>query len=118
MLAELVRTDRHNHRTVAGDSDQAAGVKMLARAHQTLIWDRTRATNRLRHSLREYYPAALATFTELAAGDCVAVLASAPTPEQGKALTLRQIRAALKAGGRRRNLDRRADQPRGCAATS
>jgi transposase len=62
MLAELVRTDRHNHRPIAGDSDLADGVKVLTRAHQNLIWDRTRATNRLRNALREYYPAALATF--------------------------------------------------------
>ena len=59
MLAELVRTDRHNHRQVAGDSDLAEGIKILARARQNLIWERTRHTNRLRSSLREYYPAAL-----------------------------------------------------------
>jgi transposase len=59
LLAELVRTDRHNHRPVAGDSDLGEGIKVLARAHQNLIWDRTRATNRLRFALREYFPAAL-----------------------------------------------------------
>lgn len=108
MLAELVRTDRHNHRVVAGDSDLGEGVKVLARAHQSLIWDRTRATNRLRNALREYYPAALATFPVLADRDALAVLGRAPTPTAGAALSLRQIRAALKAGGRSRNLDARA----------
>ena len=34
LLADLVRTDRHNHREVAGDSDEAAAVRLLARAHQ------------------------------------------------------------------------------------
>ena len=34
LLADLVRTDRHNHREVAGDSDEAAAVRVLARAHQ------------------------------------------------------------------------------------
>ena len=34
VLADLVRTDRHNHRPVAGDSDEAAAVRILARAHQ------------------------------------------------------------------------------------
>jgi transposase len=110
LLAELVRTDRHNHRPVAGDSDLADGVKVLTRAHQNLIWDRTRATNRLRNALREYYPAALATFPDLADRDTLAVLGRAPTPEQGRALTARQIRAALSAGGRRRNLAARAEQ--------
>ena len=52
MLAELVRTDRHNHRQVAGDTALAEGIKILARAHQSLVWERNRATNRLRSSLR------------------------------------------------------------------
>lgn len=110
MLAELVRTDRHNHRPVAGDSDLAENVKVLARAHQNLVWDRTRATNRLRSSLLEYFPAALATFDELADRDTLAVLAKAPTPTEAKALSLGKIRTALRAGGRQRNIDKRARQ--------
>jgi transposase len=35
VLADLVRTDRHNHRQVAGDSPLVEAVKVLARAHQT-----------------------------------------------------------------------------------
>jgi len=108
MLAELVRTDRHNHRPVAGDSDLAEGVKVLARAHQSLIWDRTRATNRLRAALREYFPAALSTFCDLAHRDALAVLRAAPTPQTAKALSLNKIRTALAAGGRQRNIDDRA----------
>ncbi len=79
LLADLVRTDRHNHRPVAGDTDAVAGLKVLARAHQNLIWDRTRHTNRLRNDLREFYPAALVAFDDLAHPDAVAVLAKAPT---------------------------------------
>ena len=45
LLADLVRTDRHNHRSVAGDSLDAEAIKVLARAHQNLIWTRTRHTN-------------------------------------------------------------------------
>jgi len=78
VLADLVRTDRHNHRPVAGDSDAVGAVKVLARAHQNLIWDRTRHTNRLRNDLREFFPAALVAFDELAHRDAVAVLAKAP----------------------------------------
>jgi transposase len=33
VLADLVRTDRHNHRQVAGDTPAAEAVKVLARAH-------------------------------------------------------------------------------------
>ena len=61
VLADLVRTDRHNHRPVAGDSPEAEGIKVLARTHQNLIWARVRHTNQIRNALREYYPAALET---------------------------------------------------------
>ena len=105
VLADLVRTDRHNHRPVAGDSPGAEGIKIVARTHQNLIWARVRHTNQLRNALREYYPAALETFADLAHSDAVAVLGRAPVPSMGARLTLPQIRAALKAGGRKRNLD-------------
>jgi transposase len=108
MLAELVRTDRHNHRLVAGDSDLAEGLKVLARAHQNLIWERTRHTNRLRCSLREYFPAALATFADLADRDTLAVLSRAPAPAEAAKLTPGQVRTALRSGGRTRNVEARA----------
>lgn len=108
MLAELVRTDRHNHRQVAGDSGAAQGVKILARAHQNLIWDRTRAVARLRSSLLEYFPAALSTFSDLSDRDTLAVLARAPTPGEAKGLSPAKIRTALRGGGRQRNIDFRA----------
>jgi len=59
LLADLVRTDRHNHRALDGDSPQAEAVKVLARAHQSLIWTRARQASMLRSALRKYYPAAL-----------------------------------------------------------
>jgi len=109
VLADLVRTDRHNHRRVAGDSDLADGIKVLARGHQTLIWMRNRHTNMLRSALREYYPGALEAFNDLAHPDALAVLGRAPTPATGRSLTRSQITAALKRGGRRRNLDGRTE---------
>ena len=109
MLAELVRTDRHNHRQVAGDSALAEGIKILARAHQSLVWERTRTTNRLRSSLREYFPAALDTFSELADRDTLAVLAAAATPSEAGKLTPGKIRTVLRRAGRQRNIETRAD---------
>jgi transposase len=110
LLADLVRTDRHNHRRVAGDSDDAEAVKVLARTHQSLVWARTRHTNALRNALREYYPAALVAFEDLAHGDALGVLGRVPTPEQGAHLPLSAIQSALKRGGRQRNIAARARQ--------
>ena len=112
LLADLVRTDRHNHREVAGDSDEAGAVRILARAHQQLIWDRVRQTNRLRNALREYFPGALEAFPELAHGDAVGVLSSAPGPREAARLSISQIRSALRRGGRQRNIERRAAEVR------
>jgi transposase len=108
LLADLVRTDRHNHRSIAGDSPDAEAIKVLARAHQSLIWTRTRHTNALRSALREYYPGALVAFEDLAHGDALGVLGRAPTPEQGANLSLTAIQAGLKRGGRQRNIAARA----------
>jgi hypothetical protein len=111
VLADLVRTDRHNHRQVAGDSDLAEAVKVLARAHQSAIWSRQRQINGLRSALREYYPAALAAFgTDLAASDAVAVLSIAPTPGTGRALPRAKIASALRRAGRQRNTGKRASE--------
>jgi transposase len=108
LLADLVRTDRHNHRSIAGDSPDAEAIKVLARAHQSLIWTRTRHTNALRSALREYYPGALVAFEDLAHGDALGVLGRAPTPEQGANLSLTAIQAGLKRGGRQRTIAARA----------
>ncbi|MFQ5524606.1 MAG: IS110 family transposase [Acidimicrobiia bacterium] len=110
VLADLVRTDRHNHREIAGDTPQAEAVKVLARAHQSLIWARTRHANQLRNALREYYPAALEAFGDLVDRDTLAVLERAPTPAVGARLSIAQIRSVLARGGRQRNLDRRAEK--------
>jgi transposase len=110
LLADLVRTDRHNHRLIAGDSPAVEAIKVLARGHQNLIWARTRHTNALRSALREYYPGALEVFDDLADRDTLAILGRAPTPADAARLSLSKIRSALKTAGRQRNLDARAQQ--------
>ncbi|MCL1600536.1 MAG: IS110 family transposase [Actinomycetia bacterium] len=118
MLADLVRTDRHLHRQVAGDTPEAETIKVLARTHQTMMWEKRRHVNRLRSMMREYYPAALEAFKDLAHRDAIAVLSAAPTPTAGARLTKPQIRAALKKGGRQRNLDRRTVEIQGVLRSS
>jgi hypothetical protein len=83
-------------------------VKVLARAHQSLTWARQRHVNALRSALREFCPGALAALgTQLADPEALAVLAVAPTPEQGRQLTRAAVRRALVGAGRRRNLQAR-----------
>ena len=108
LLADMVRVDGHLHRQVAGNTEDASAVRVLARAHQTLIWERTRHGNRLRATLKGFYPAAVATFSSLTGRDALAILAAAPTPSQGRRLTVSQIRRILEKAGRQRYLEVRA----------
>lgn len=101
MLADMVRTDSHQLRPIAGDSAEAEAVKVVTRMHKTLIWERTRAGQRLRHALREYFPAALVAFEDLDAGDSLELLAKAPDPAAAAKLSDTQISAALKRARRR-----------------
>ncbi len=114
VLADLVRTDRHNHREATGDSQNAEAVKILARAHQSAVWTRQREANALRNALKDYYPGALTAFgTDLDDSDAVAILEIAPTPALGRQLSKSKIIAALKRAGRMRNLERRASEIQG-----
>jgi transposase len=107
-LADMVRTDAHQLRPVAADSPEAEAVKVVARAHKTLIWERTRHTQRLRHGLREYFPAALEAFDDLDAPDALELLGKAPDPASAAKLNRSQIQAALK-HARRRDILIKAD---------
>jgi len=107
VLSDMVRTDRHNHRLIAGDTEEVEAIKILARAHQSMVWSRGRQTNLLRSTLREFYPAALVAFDDLASPDALEVLRVAPTPTLGAGLSRSKIAAALRRGGRQRRVDER-----------
>jgi transposase len=107
LLAEIVRLDRASHRPVAADSAQVEAIKLAARTHQTMIWERSRHVLRLRSVLVEFFPAALEAFPDLDAPDVLAFLAAAPDPDTAARLSLSRIAAALRRA-RRRNVQQRA----------
>ena len=116
VLANILRTDRHVHRPLPADTELAQAIAVLARAQQDAVWARTGAHNKLRSHLREYYPAFLAAFADARGGitrpEARAILAVAPAPAAGAALTLTQLRALLKKAGRRRGIDAEATRLR------
>jgi transposase len=109
LLAEFVRQHHGQLRPIAGDSGLAEAIKIVARAHKTLIWERTRHLARLRQALLEFFPAALIAFDDLDAADALALLAAAPDPVSAAGLSREQISAALKRA-RRRKVPERAAQ--------
>jgi transposase len=106
VLADMVRTDSHQLRQVAADTPAAQAVKVVARAHKTLIWERARHVNRLRHQLLDFFPAAVEAFGDLDAPDALDLLAKAPDPASAAKLTTAQVSAVLKRAGRRNIADR------------
>jgi transposase len=112
VLAHILRTDLAAHRPLPADSELAQAIAVLARAQQDAVWERTCAHNKLRSLLREYYPGLLAAFVDKRDGllrpEARAVLAAAPAPSAGAALTTSQLRALLRRAGRRRGLDAEA----------
>ena len=100
MLADVVRTDAHQLRPAAGDSAAAEAVKVVARTHKTLIWERAAMVQRLRAQLLEYFPAAVAAFEDLDAPDVLELLGKAPDPARAAKLTRAQVSAVLKRAGR------------------
>jgi transposase len=107
VLAEIVRLDRPHHRPVAADSAEGEAIKLIARSHQTMIWERTRHVLRLRSALREYFPAALSAFGDLDEPDTLQLLAFAPDPDSAARLSTARIAAALRRA-HRRNIEGRA----------
>ncbi len=59
-----------------------------------------------RRQLRDYFPAALAAFDDLAAPDALELLGKAPDPERAAALTRAQVSAALKRARRHHIADK------------
>jgi transposase len=102
VLADMVRIERHQLRPIAGDSPESEAVKIVTRAHKTLIWERTRHLLRLRHALLEFFPAALVAFDDLTAADALELLAAAPDPVSAAALSIDTIEAALTRARRHR----------------
>jgi Transposase/Transposase IS116/IS110/IS902 family len=118
-LADMGRTRRHHLRELAADSDIAEAVKIAARAHQKLVWERTRHQLRMRSALREYFPAALEAYKDLGltGADTLELLAKAPDPASAAKLTTPQIAAALRRAGRRGDIQERARQIRAALRT-
>lgn len=102
-LAEIVRVDRAHHRPIAGDTPLVLALRPLTRAQQKLTADRTRVINRLKDTLRLYFPNALTAYADLGVDntDTLELLIAAPTSPQARRLTNKAITKILARGHRR-----------------
>ncbi len=110
MLANVVRTDRHLLRPLAGDSEPALEIRARARAHRRAVQLQSQLRNQLRSLLLEFYPAVVPLLAADDIRDALAVLAVAPTPALGRGLSLSKLEATLRRHGRERNVATRAQE--------
>ena len=117
MLADLARTDRHNQRPWPGTATwltrSGPGPRAPVRGLVTATAGQRAAVGAA--GVLPRLPSKRSALT-WPATDAIAVLTIAPTPELGRALSRAKIAAALRRGGRQRNIDRRARGDPGPAA--
>ena len=82
----------------------------MARAHQNLIWTRNPHTNALRLGAARVLPGRVRGVRSTCTTATPSNLRRAPSPLQAASPSLSKIRSALKAAGRQRNLDFRAQE--------
>ena len=102
----MVRTDRHQLRPVAGDSDLAEAVKVVARAHQTLIWDGPGRCSGCAAALLEFFLPRCRRSTTWPLPMRWNCWQGAPDPAAAAGSPARQITAALKRPGAGRCAER------------
>lgn len=82
VLADLLRTDRHQYRPIRVDIESLSELKHLVADHQTLVSNRKDVENQIRSCLKDYYPRALECFSKLDQKVTIAFLRRFPTPTE------------------------------------
>jgi len=95
VLADILRTDRKNHRPIFPDSELAKELKMLTQDHQHLVRERTRLSNQLTTCLKSYYPIALSMFSDIDRKCALTFLKKYPTLKEARTLSLPELRNFL-----------------------
>jgi transposase len=113
VLANILRTDRETHRALPCDSEEILALRVLTRAQQDAVWERTEVVNRIRSLLKSFFPNALAAFErggkhQLYSRSARQLLNHAPTPGLAARLSKASIAAQLRRAGRIRGVDAEA----------
>jgi len=109
MLANVVRTDRHQLRPLRGDSEQALEIRARTRAHFRAIQLQNQLRNQLRSRLLEFYPVVVPLLAD-DLRDALAVLTVAPAPAIGRTLSLSKLQSSLRQQGRQRHVATQAQE--------
>lgn len=97
ILADLLRTDRHNLTEIILDTPFVRELKGLIVDREHYVRDETRLVNRLEGCLVEYYPEALKFFDNPASKVALEFWAAYPTLDDTRGLTVEDVESFLAA---------------------
>jgi len=96
VLANILRTDREQHRPIAPSNDLARELKILTQDREKFVKTKTKLTNQLRSCLKAYYPEICNLFDDLSAPSALTFLKSFPTWEDLQKKSEKQLIQFLK----------------------
>ena len=91
VLANILRTDRYNHRKILPDSPITTELKILTREYSQLVRIETIFINQLTSCLKDYYPVALDLFCKLDQPVTLDFLQTFPTVEHLKKASVQKL---------------------------
>jgi len=81
VLANILRTDRQNHRALVPDSLLTRELRAYTEGYQALVKTQTRLTNQITSCLKNYYPVVLGIFGKIDQSITLNFLSKFPTPD-------------------------------------
>jgi len=81
VLANILRTDRQNHRALIPDLLMTRELRAYTNGYQVLVKTQVRLANQITSCLKSYYPVALDIFEKIDQPVTLSFLAKFPTPE-------------------------------------
>ena len=96
VLANILRTDRHNHKPLVPDSPLCRNLKILTHQYESLSRLKVRIMNQIVSTLKDYYPVALKLFCKIDQPVTIDFLKKFPTPEKFSKITRGKIKKFLK----------------------
>src|SRR3990170_4859177 len=95
VIANVLRTDLNTLRIITPKDELTEELGIVLRDRESLVELKTRLTNKLRASLREYFPQALKLFSDISCRTSLEFLEAFPTHEEALRTTKKRIGSVL-----------------------
>src|SRR3972149_4838821 len=96
VIANVLRTDLSTLKIITPKDELTEELGIVLRDRESLVELKTRLTNKLRASLREYFPQALKLFSDISCGGSLEFLEAFPTHGEALKVTKKRIESVLR----------------------